>query len=308
MKVSVIIPTLNPGPALSKLAAMLEQQTLPPTEVIVIDSASEHLNGVPARWKIIPISRETFDHGGTRNRAAKTATGDILIFLSQDVMPADTDWLRQLVSALVDGGASASFARQIPYPNTNLLEVFARGFNYPSESQVKSINDLGRLGIKTFFFSNACSAVLTKAFWSVGGFPEHTIMNEDMALCAKLLRSAHLVKYEATARVFHAHEYNAWQQFQRSFDSGVFVSQFKPLLLGAKTTGEGLRFARLQVSYLWTHGFVTSIPRSILENTLRFAGFTLGQHQRYLPISLKKQLSMHHRYWNKPRTPDTLNL
>ena len=288
------------------MATMFEQQSMPPSEVIVIDSASENLRAIPETWKIIPINRETFDHGGTRNQAARAASGDILVFLSQDVMPADRNWLKQLVSALVEGVASASYARQIPYPNTNILEVFARGFNYPSEPHVKSINDLGRLGIKTYFFSNACSAVLTKAFWSVGGFPEHTIMNEDMALCAKLLRSNHLVKYEALARVFHAHEYTPWQQFQRSFDSGVFVSQFQELLSGAKTTGEGLRFAQHQISFLWNKGFILEIPRSILENTLRYAGFTLGRQQRFLPIQVKKRLSMHYKYWRNAPSKNTL--
>ena len=304
MNVSVIIPTLNPGTLLLEMAVMLQRQTLPPHEVIVIDSESESLYGIPASWTIVPISRSTFDHGGTRNRAARLATGDILVFLSQDVMPADDDWLRELISGLVAKQVCASFARQIPYPNTNILETFARGFNYPSEPHIKSIKDLGQLGVKTFFFSNACSAVLTSTFWSVGGFPEHTIMNEDMALCARLLRSGHQVKYEAAAKVFHAHEYTPWQQFQRSFDSGVFINQFQELLCGAKTTGEGLRFARLQIMYLWRNGFFLAIPRSILENTFRFAGFTLGRNQKFLPLNLKKRLSLHHRYWDNTGTID----
>ncbi len=56
--------------------------------------------------------------------------------------------------------------------------MFARSFNYPSAGTIKGIDDLARLGIKTFFFSNVCSAIKKKAFEEVGGFPEKIYYNE----------------------------------------------------------------------------------------------------------------------------------
>jgi rhamnosyltransferase len=73
--ISVLVPTLNAAPYLPKLLdSLLDVQ-----EVIILDSSSQDNTASIAqqygvRVEVIPKAK--FDHGGTRNRAAKLAIGE----------------------------------------------------------------------------------------------------------------------------------------------------------------------------------------------------------------------------------------
>lgn len=301
-RVSVIIPTLNPGNKVSELLDALSHQRVQPLEVMILDSAST--DGSPqslrdAGFKVLTIDQSDFNHGGTRNMGATQARGEILVFMTQDAMPTNKQWLANLVAPIVSGEAVATYARQIPKEGATLLERFARGFNYPPSSRVKSLTDVQELGYKTFFFSNVCSAVRADAFWDVGGFPERVIVYEDALLCAKLLRAGYKVKYTAEARVYHSHNYGLLQQFKRNFDMGVSVGQAGSLLEGASTSGEGLRFVVGQARYVVEAGSYLSLLRVFVEAAVKLTAFTLGKRERWLPPAVKRRLSMHSSFWNR---------
>jgi rhamnosyltransferase len=136
---------------------------------------------------VTSIRRADFDHARTRNLIAAKATGDTLVFFTQDVAPVSGAFLETLTQPVRSGIAAAAYARQIPAEDATLLEAFARSFNYPSEPSLRHISRVSRRTLKTFFFSNAASAVSRSCFESVGGFPEPAVTNEDMLLCARLL-------------------------------------------------------------------------------------------------------------------------
>ena len=107
MRYAVIIPVLNPGERLPRLIDALLAQTAAPEEIIVVDSASE--DGAPQRAagkdrvRLIPIRREAFDHGGTRDLALRESTGDIVVFMTQDAVPADEHLLENLIRYMMPG-------------------------------------------------------------------------------------------------------------------------------------------------------------------------------------------------------------
>ena len=57
------------------------------------------------------------------------------------------------------------------------------------------------IGIKTFFFSNVCSAIKTKEFKELGGFPENIIMFEDLIFAAKAILKGYKIAYVPEAKV-----------------------------------------------------------------------------------------------------------
>lgn len=298
--VSIIVPTLNPGKNAAELRDALLRQRLQPLEVVVVDSAST--DGSPAQWKeagfrVIGLERARFDHGATRNLGARNCRGSIFVFMTQDAVPADECWLERLISPIISGEAAAAFARQLPREDAGPLERFSRAFNYPAQSRVSSLEDVSELGVRAFFFSNACSAVKASMFWEAGGFPEGVIFNEDIMLSARLLRAGYRVKYEATARVYHSHRYNLFQQFRRAFDNGASFSQAGDLLEGARTGGEGLHFVVGQVGYVRRSGSALDLMKVVAEAAVKFAAFNLGRRERYLPHPLKRFLSMHQHFW-----------
>lgn len=300
MSTSVIVPTLNASRYLPRLIGALRTQSIPPLEIIVIDSSSTDDTATIASEagcvvEIVP--RDEFDHGGTRNRAANLARGELLVFMTQDAVPADERFLEELARPIREGLAVAAYARQIPYPDAFPPEAFARTFNYPAVSSLRSEGDISRLGLRAFFFSNVASMVSKNAFLEAGRFPERTVMNEDMLLCAKLLRAGHRVAYRAEAIVSHSHNYRLDQQFRRNFDIGAFVSQSGAALGETRVEGSGVKFALGQIGHLASSGAWTWIPRTVLELGLKFVAYQLGKRERALPLSVKRRFSMHPHYW-----------
>lgn len=302
MDISVIIPTLNAGDKLRDLLKGLSTQTSAPREIIVIDSSSsdgtaELAGQFGCITEIIP--KNEFDHGRTRNRGARLAKGDLLVFMTQDAIPCDEHFLEAMTSPLNQRLVHAAYARQIANPDANPPEAFAREINYPPQSHTKSIDDLSRLGIKTFFFSDAASAITRQAFEDTGQFPENNIANEDMLFCARLLRRGFTVAYQADARVFHSHNYSLIQQFKRYFDIGVFMAQAGDELSDAKTSRQGSSFVLRQLRFLLSSGKCLWLLWAIMDNASRFLGFGFGRRHKYFPLWLKKRLSMHSGFWDR---------
>ncbi len=301
MKVSVIVPTWKAVRYIRPLVQALWQQTLKPLEVIVIDSSSPDQTAETAKemgCRVEVISQTEFNHGGTRNRAARLAKGEILVFMTQDALPVDESFLKKLIEPIERGSAVAAYARQIPYPDANPSEAFGRQFNYPAQSHLQTLAQLPQKGFKTFFYSDVASAVRAEVFWAMGGYPDWVIVDEDVYLCAQLLRAGHSVAYSAEARVLHSHNYGLSQQFRRLFDVGVFVSQAGEMLAGAKTSGEGLRFVWHMTTHLAQKGAWGWILYSWLEAALKFLAYHMGRRHGALPLPLKRNLSMHRHFWD----------
>lgn len=309
VRASVIIPTLNAAAWLPELIARLKSQSLPPSEIIVVDSSSSDGTAELAAAhgaRVVSVARDDFDHGGTRNLAARQAQGDVLVFLTQDALPLDDGFLAALVRPLLEEeGVAAVCGRQVPRPDADVLDRTAREFNYPPEPTRKTLADADRYGIKAFFFSNVCSAVRRDAFEEAGGFPEPAILNEDMVLAARLMQAGYAVAYEPGARVWHSHRYSPVQQFRRYFDIGVSLRMNDRLLRYAKAEGEGARLLRHQLRVLSRERRWGTMPRLMLEAAAKYAGYRLGLAHRKLPLFLCRKFSMHRHFWDrgKPRHP-----
>jgi rhamnosyltransferase len=223
--ISVIIPTHNAEPYINGLLKSLSEQTAS-CEIIVIDSSSrDNTIRIADSYKVKTriIVKGEFDHGGTRNLAVKEARGDILVFLTQDAIPANEYFLEKLIQPLADPQIAATYGRQIPRSDAKPTEKFTRSFNYPETPLLKDMNSISELGIKTFFFSNVCSAVRKSQFEKLRGFTEKVIMNEDMLLAGKLIKKGYKIAYAPEAVVIHSHNYSWLMQFRRYFDIGVFL-------------------------------------------------------------------------------------
>lgn len=304
MRVSVIIPTLNAEKLIAELVLRLKQQTLRPTEIIVVDSSSEDRTvevSAEMGCRTLVIKREAFDHGDTRNLGAKLSSGDVLVFMTQDARPVEDRFLENLVRPLGDPAdplMAASFGRQLARNDAVPPEKFARFFNYPDTGLVKSKEDLPRLGIRTFFFSDVCSAVRKRGFEAVGGFPEKIVMNEDMILAAKLILQGYKVAYVPEAAVWHSHNYSIIQQFRRYFDIGASLSMNRWLLEYARAESEGFRFVKEQLAWLLRHRHYRWVPHALALTLAKYAGYKLGLMEERLPVSLKKRFSLHMHFWS----------
>ncbi len=303
--VSVIIPTWNAGPAFRELLERLRRQSLPPKEIIVMDSSSTDGTAELAREfgaAVYIIDQAEFDHGGTRNRAASYASGSILVFMTQDAVPNNEFLLKNLTRPLIENPQTAcAYARQLAKPGAHLLEQAARSYNYPDHSFCKSQDDLPSMGLKTFFCSNVCSAIRKETFIDLGRFPEPVIFNEDMFFAAKCVLAGYTIAYAANAEVLHSHNYTLKQQFKRYFDNGVSIRMNDWVYPYTSVGREGSRLVKMQLREIARRKQWGTVFRLIGDAGAKYLGFQLGKRYRMLPGAVCERLSMHRKIWVKLR-------
>ena len=308
-KVDVVIPTYKPGKKFSRLLKMLQRQTWPVGKIIVMNTEKSFWNehgfeGIK-NLEVHHLTKEEFDHGETRNRGMRFSRADIVVFMTDDAVPADEHLIEALVKAFEQRGPQGeavimAYARQLPDKDCPLAERYTRSFNYPEESCVKTRADLEQMGIKTFFASNVCCAYDREKFWFQGGFIRRTIFNEDMIFAGKaLLQDDYAVAYVAGARVIHSHNYNCRQQFKRNFDLAVSQADHPELFGCVRSESEGIRLVKSTAHFLIHRGKPWLVPGLVVKSGFKFLGYRAGKCYRLLPKWLILKLTMNREYWKK---------
>lgn len=304
--VDIIIPAYKPDEKYDKLIERLEKQTVKANEIHVIctiTEAEENGKGVQKpdydNAKITYIQKKEFDHGGTRNLGVTMSDADFVMMMTQDAVPADTRLLEKIMEPFKDPKVAAVYARQLPTREVGIIEAYTRQFNYPEESSVKSLEDLERLGIKTYFCSDVCAIYRKSVYNELGGFETNTIFNEDMILASKMIHAGYSIAYAADAKVYHAHKYTYWQQFTRNFDLGVSHRQYRQIFEGVKSESEGIKMVKQTATYLLRHGHPLKVVDLVLQSGFKFIGYRLGKQYDRLPLWLIRACSMQKSYWDK---------
>ena len=300
--VDVIIPAYHPGKEFATLIKRLEKQSVPIHRIIVMNTEESMWN---KEWEklsdvmeIHHLAKSEFDHGGTRAQAAELSDADVMIFMTQDAMPADRELLAELLKALEqDENIAAAYARQLPNAECSFVERYTRAFNYPDRSGVKTKKDMDQYGIKTFFCSNVCAAYKKDIYQKQGGFVRRTIFNEDMIYAGGLIQAGYGIAYAAEARVIHSHNYNCMQQFHRNFDLGVSQAEHPEIFEGVPSEGEGMRLVKKTLAYLIHSGRIWLIPGFVLQCAGKYAGYLAGKKFRKLPKKFILWCTMSPNYW-----------
>lgn len=302
LQVSVIIPTYNAGSQLEMLIDRLWNQTKRPLEIIVIDSTStDRSNTLAERLgaKVLTVDQCDFDHGGTRNIAALQAIGNVLVFMTQDAIPANDKLLEELTRPLADEKVGYVYGRQLARVDASLLERISREYNYPDHTIRKIKADIPTLGIKTFFCSNACSAIRKDVFMQMGQFPYPVIFNEDMFMAAKCILADLAIEYIPSAKVIHSHNYNLRQLFKRYFDNGVSIRRNNWIYQYSSVNKEGTKLVISQLREIIKRREWKWIPKLFVESLAKYSGYQLGLRHHKLPKAVLRQFSMHQSIWNK---------
>jgi len=297
--VSIIILTKNAGKRLKAvLDGVFSNIKAFDAEVLIVDSGSTDetkgiISGYPARF--IEIGPDSFGHGKTRNLGAREARGEVLVYLTQDAIPCNKEWLSTLVANLNAPGVAGAFGRQLPEEGSSPIERFYLSYLYPGRRIVRDSLDPGNCLLKDMFFSNVNSAIL-KCEWEKRKFNEQLIMSEDQEWSRAVLLAGRKIVYDPQAAVFHSHKYTLKQLITRNFDSGVSLRKLVSASLGSSLRyemnylAEGMRFFAKNNSY-------ASMILFPFYELVRLLSFALGFHSSFLPLFIKKLLSQHKYYW-----------
>lgn len=328
--VDLLIPTYKPNKDLFHLLSRIRKQDYPVRKIYIVNTDEQYWD--PSLEEEFPevivehIREDSFDHGGTRHKMAERSDADLLLFMTQDALPADAHLVGNLAACFDGGGESglrgdqgadsadfadgagplsrtvrvaAAYARQLPKRGAGALEQISRAFNYPEESRVKTREDLGTLGIKTYFCSDVCAMYDRAVYMELGGFPRPVIFNEDMIFASRLIQAGYGVAYAADARVRHSHNYSAPQQFHRNFDIGVSQAQHPEVFGNLPSEGEGVRLVKTCAQDLRRRKKGYLVVPLFWQSACKYAGYWLGKHYRMLPGPAVRLISQNRFYWEK---------
>jgi rhamnosyltransferase len=297
MKTSILLLTKNGGRDLELLAsALYGQKGVEPFEVVVIDSGStdetlELLRRFPVRLEKIPP--ETFDHSRTRNLAAGLAEGEILIFLSQDAIPASENWLQTMISNFDDPAVGAVYGRQLPKPGSSMEREDALATLYGEHKIVKDPNHRNGLGYRFYHFSDA-NAAIRRSVWEQVRFPENLRVFEDLGIAKRILDAGWKIVYEPNSSVFHSHRHTTVGLLKRYFDIGCTLKLLN--IWDAPGTRKSMiqdvrTLLRNKIHRVGQKGKGQPVGVGIRQDVAKSVGLFLGLNQRHLPLILKRHLS-----------------
>lgn len=228
MTIDIICPLYNAEKDINRLhKSLMKQKNVKINEVKYVlteskDNSEEKLRELNIKYK--KIKKNEFSHSLTREKEAFDSNADIIVFITQDVKIVREDWLYNLTKDIVAGKVQACYSRQICDNNT--IEKYTRECNYPEKSKIVSKDDIEALGLKTFFFSDASSAIKKDVFIKLNGYDnKNLVISEDMYIAYKLITNGYKIKYCADSEVIHSHAFTLKQYYDRYKDTGKFFKE-----------------------------------------------------------------------------------
>jgi glycosyltransferase involved in cell wall biosynthesis len=192
--VSVIIPAFNEEKFLGNCLLSLKEQNFKDFEVIVVDNNStDKTTEIAKKFGVVLVSEKKQGVAFARNKGAKIAKGEILVFTDADtILPKN--WLSRI---------------QKEFENNKELVAFGGSCEFysgPISARISSKFLLKPFLFLDKFFSGGfnlmgCNmAIKREAFLEVGGFNENLKLNEDVEISYRL-RKAGKVKFDLNFKV-----------------------------------------------------------------------------------------------------------
>jgi rhamnosyltransferase len=283
-RVSVVVPTLDGGAGFRPLCRHLSQlRERLGMEVLVIDSGSRDGTDDAAEragLRVHRISPAEFGHGRTRNLGVRMTTGDVVCFLTQDVLPCTPDWPLRFARALEDPSVAGVYGRQVPRDATT-MEMFFVALNYPANPLRFDPRPGGhhpRPG--RVLFSNAFSAVRRDMIYRVP-FADDVPVSEDQVWAHQVLARGYSISYEPLAEALHAHRYSLRGLFRRTHRVGRALRMAG--IDGGASFAESVRFLAGEIGYFARQGHTHRLPELLAYELVRWAGFQAGRVARTRP-------------------------
>lgn len=211
---SVVIPTHNRAELLNRtLRALVDQNGASLFEIIVVDDGStdetrrvvtgyETNNQVPVHYLYQPNRKQ----GAARNLGARTAEGDLLLFLGDDIVPAPGFLAAHLQAHRCRPDLQTAVIGHTAWPPSYRVTRFLRYIGEKGwQFGFSLIEDHQNVPFQFFYTSNVS---LRRCFFlTAGGFDEGFLEYgwEDVELAWRLSRRGMRLVYEPSAGAYHHH-------------------------------------------------------------------------------------------------------
>jgi len=253
--VSVIIPTYNAGDTFEELLSLLKNQKgIDYIQLVVVDSGSSD-NTVAICKKhnvtLIEIPNSEFSHSGARNMGAEHATGDILLFMTQDARPESDGWMLNLIQDILTKDIAAVSCSEKCPENTELFYCAAaanhakylgiynseRYCSYEASYSAEELRKNGSL-------NDVTTAVRKDIFLR---YKYRYDFAEDLDLGVRLVKDGFKLKLTGKTRTVHGHNRAPGYYFKRGC---VETRALQKILAMPQGKAEGRQLAGLAMAGL----------------------------------------------------------
>jgi GT2 family glycosyltransferase len=217
--ISIIIPNKNCFEVLKRcMTSILNKSTYKNFEIIIIEnnSSEENIFNYYNKLKIIKNIKiiewnNPFNYSSINNFGAKHATGEIFLFLNNDVEVINPDWLERLLEHAKRREIGAVGAK-LYYPDDTIQHagviVGIKGIAGHSHKFYKkdSCGYMGRLQVvqNLSAVTGACLMTRKDVFEEIGGFNDRLpLAFNDVDLCLKMREKGYLIVFTPFAELYH---------------------------------------------------------------------------------------------------------
>ena len=266
MKTSIIIPVYNEEKTITNCLKSLLSQSYKDFEIIIVDDGST--DDTLAKVDKIKGSKVTKiiyqEHQGpalARNKGAKEASGQILVFVDAD-MEFEKNFLQNLTKPIIKKKSKGTFSKEEFVKNWD--NVWARCWVYNA-----SIPENRMIPRKAPNFSPVFRAILKEEFMKVGGFTPRGY-DDDWTLSEKLGYTATVAR---GAKYFHYNPEFLLEVFKKAKWMATRKHKFGII-------GRFYRLLRLSFPFSLIEGLIKSRryrePRFIIFKIIFDFGYSIG--------------------------------
>lgn len=219
-KVSIIIPTKENSLLLERcLDSLLQRTAYPNFEIILVDNGSreaetlafyDHLR---RKERICIVDYPAaFNYSTANNLGVRRATGDLFLFLNNDVEILEADWLEEMVRWAERPEIGAVGAKLL-YPDQTIQHAgVVLGLGLPAEHIFlhEAEDYSGMFGSINWYrnymaVTGACMMMRRDVFDAVGGFDDqrYVLAFSDVEICLRIRAKGYRIVYTPFARLLH---------------------------------------------------------------------------------------------------------
>ncbi|WP_204218595.1 glycosyltransferase family 2 protein [Desulfurella amilsii] len=252
-KISIIIPNKDHKEDLEKCINSILKSTYKNYEIIIAENNStdkitfeyyDYLKNIYSFIKVIEWGKP-FNYSAINNFAVLSTTGDILLFLNNDIEPINNNWLEEMLMFVQRDDVGAVGAKLF-YPNNTIQHagviiglggVADHSHKYfPGDAngyfmRLKIVQNVSAV-------TGACLMTKKSVFMQVGGFDElYQIAFNDIDFCLKIRQKGYLIVFTPFAKAYHFESktrgiddtFEKKQRFNK--EKEMFIKNWKEILV-----------------------------------------------------------------------------
>jgi GT2 family glycosyltransferase len=230
--VSIILAVHNGAATLRQLLPrVLSQRHRDSIEVIAVDCGStDDTMEVLRRFDatVASVGPDTSKRSVILNLGVRYARGSVFVFLDQGALPADDEWLANLVAQLdIDAAVAGVCSRVLPHADADRL-AYRHALRAPrasAERSTRALKDwaeylaLSPAGLREFLEFHTFSAAVRAQIFRRIPFPE-VDAGEDLAWAREVLEAGFKIQHELSSIVCHAPKVSFLELLKGGFDEG----------------------------------------------------------------------------------------